>query len=323
MKPPRMADMAADIEASFKNHVVTRGEKTIRFADPKTITRAVEFTLSGRALLVTGDFGVAGYQTGSPQSFEFWGNSDFDYWATKCCASSIGGGREWNADLAEHYIRSLPKALDFGPHDEKKFNEAEPWFNSGTQEDWLAWLGDCGGDFELEFSDHTEIGMDISYNVVAHATALRMALALIKNEEKLYWIPQCVSFEDWGDDPCKSPVDAAERLFRDEDFSNEVWDNKHELIREGKTSINLHGCVRTTDPLEGDAQFDGYEPGSEYWKKNDQYRVVTITTSFQVGPAIPFPSLVPAIDGETKVANQAVCQSDQEPGSSSSETSTV
>jgi hypothetical protein len=314
MKPNRNSDMVPEIRHSFKDHLATRDEKTIRWADPKTITRAVEFTLSGRTLLVTGDFGVAGYQTSGPQSFESWGASHFDYWAEKCCASGTGGGREWNAELAEHRVRDIPKEMGFGKHDTLKFNESEAWFNSGTQEDWEAWLNDRGDDFELEFSDHCEIGIDIAYNVIVHVTALRMALEQLGcSIPDVHWIPQCVSFEDWGDEPCKSPVDAAERLFRDEDFSDEIWDNKHELIREGKTTINLHGCVRTTDPLEGDQQFDGYEPGSEYWKRNDQYRVVTITTSFQVGPAI---------DGDSKVANDGACQLDPEASSSSSETST-
>jgi hypothetical protein len=272
--------MADEIVASFKNHVATMSDNTIRFADPKTITRAVEFILSGRTLLVTGDFGVAGYQTSGPETFQFWANSNFSYWADKCRASSSGSGYEWNAELAEHRIREIPKECGFSEELTATFNDEEPW-KLPDEESWIGWLKGAELDETYTFdpSDYTQIGRDVAYNVIAHATALRLALKQLS--ESVHWIPDVIPIEDYEEEPQKSPQDAVEVFLRDYE---EAWDDREDLIKNGKTEVVVHGCVQTSEPLPEDEQFDGYVPGEEYWKKNGQSRTVTVSLSFEIGP---------------------------------------
>lgn len=91
--------------------------------------------------------------------------------------------------------------------------------------------------------------------------------------------------EQWMDDPCPKPEDAAELfLIEDEDGG---WEARHELIQEGTCRITVFGYRETNDPLPEDSQFDGYEPGCTYFAPTGEELVVEVRRMMSVKESNP------------------------------------
>jgi hypothetical protein len=86
--------------------------------------------------------------------------------------------------------------------------------------------------------------------------------------------------EQWMDDPCKSPEDAAE-LFFVEDYDGAL-DHRNMLVNDGKTEITVYGYIETDALLHEDRQFDGYKPGQSYFAPTGEELTVEVRRTFKV-----------------------------------------
>lgn len=96
-----------------------------------------------------------------------------------------------------------------------------------------------------------------------------------------YYKPELADFELWEVIDTETPTDCAMRFVRDGDDGT-AWDLRSDLINEGKIFISLDELEKTTDPLPEDEQFDGYEPGQEYYRKTGK----TITVSLRIAAEV-------------------------------------
>ena len=75
--------------------------------------------------------------------------------------------------------------------------------------------------------------------------------------------------DKWDDDPADTPEKATEAYINSEPS-------------EAPGVITAHGFARTNEPLEGDQQFDGYEPGCEYFKPTGETILVKVKFVYTV-----------------------------------------
>jgi hypothetical protein len=87
--------------------------------------------------------------------------------------------------------------------------------------------------------------------------------------------------EQWSDDPCRDPLVAAERAMTDQD-DDDAWDRRHALILYKRAFVTVYGFIETNEPLSGDAQFDGYEPGADYVKPTGETLMVVVTLNYSL-----------------------------------------
>ncbi len=82
-----------------------------------------------------------------------------------------------------------------------------------------------------------------------------------------HWMPAAFKTDEWPDNPAESPAAAAQLLLDQHHDHDDAWEAWDELQRGGSTTITLAGFISTTELIaDEDARFDGYEPGSEWFK---------------------------------------------------------
>jgi hypothetical protein len=80
--------------------------------------------------------------------------------------------------------------------------------------------------------------------------------------------------EAWRDDPGTDPISEAETFL--EEGEDDSWDQREELISDGKCDVVLHGYIQTSKLLDPEVAFDGYEPGQEYFEPTGETITVVI-----------------------------------------------
>ena len=99
----------------------------------------------------------------------------------------------------------------------------------------------------------------------------------------LFWKPVDCSF-DALEEPLADPIAMARRYIQsmEEDDCSGLWDARYELQHEGAVTVALEGCELTTDLLPEEEQFDGYEPGGEWYRLTGETSRVKVSLSFEV-----------------------------------------
>jgi hypothetical protein len=83
---------------------------------------------------------------------------------------------------------------------------------------------------------------------------------------KLFWKPIPIDFDQW-DEPSTDPVRAAMDYLQSRTLdSPDLDDDCYDLRYDGRVIVHLEQCELTTDPMPEQGQFDGYEPGSEWYR---------------------------------------------------------
>lgn len=90
--------------------------------------------------------------------------------------------------------------------------------------------------------------------------------------------------EQWMDNPAESPTAAAEALIQDRD-SDQADEIRDDLLRGGSpVQFTVYGYRETSEPLEEDRQFDGYEPGCTYFASTGETLKVKVSIAYEVLP---------------------------------------
>ena len=88
--------------------------------------------------------------------------------------------------------------------------------------------------------------------------------------------------EDWSDDPAPTPQEAVGQLIDDKD-SDDGWHLRDEIPC-GRADVIVRGYIETNAPLPEGEQFDGYEPGQNYFAATGETLTVRVTLAFEVMP---------------------------------------
>jgi hypothetical protein len=99
-----------------------------------------------------------------------------------------------------------------------------------------------------------------------------------------HWKPTVIPFEDLGDDPLTDPLKAAAVLLEaDRTDNDDAWEAWNDLERNGYTDVELSGFLTTTELITDEAeQFDGYEPGCEWFKATGEKMTVRVSLNSEV-----------------------------------------
>lgn len=99
----------------------------------------------------------------------------------------------------------------------------------------------------------------------------------------LFWKPVDCSF-DALEEPLADPIAMTRRYVQsiEDDDCSAVWGDRYELQREGTVTVALEACELTTDLLPEEEQFDGYEPGGEWYRLTGETCRVKVSLSFEV-----------------------------------------
>jgi len=99
--------------------------------------------------------------------------------------------------------------------------------------------------------------------------------------------------EQWTDNPEKTPEEAARQLIENED-TDLACDIRDDLMRGGlPIEITVYGYFETNEALDPELAFDGYEPGSIYFKRTDEAITIVAEIGYRVkaaGLSLPNPS---------------------------------
>lgn len=102
-----------------------------------------------------------------------------------------------------------------------------------------------------------------------------------------HWMPVDVSNDEWPDNPKSTPEAAAEMFLCEVGRSNDdCWEAWDELEKMGECTIELRGFIQTKELIEDpNERFEGYEPGCEWFKANDEKRKVVVTLQYKAQEA--------------------------------------
>lgn len=92
--------------------------------------------------------------------------------------------------------------------------------------------------------------------------------------------------ERWRDNPDSTPEAAARSFLAigpvDDDDVWHVWDS---LQDDERVDIAVHGYIETTELIPDEAQqFDGYEPGQEWFKPTGETKTMRVSLKYEVRP---------------------------------------
>lgn len=90
--------------------------------------------------------------------------------------------------------------------------------------------------------------------------------------------------EDCHDDPSTSPVEAAREWLTGEYAQDEAWDHRNSLMSGEDVQVTVHGWRETSDLLDPEVAFDGYEPGQSYFAPTKDKVVIRVRLDFEVQP---------------------------------------
>lgn len=98
-----------------------------------------------------------------------------------------------------------------------------------------------------------------------------------------HWIADCLTPDEWTDNPSPSPKVAAARFLEIGTDNDDCWEAWNDLEKGGTTTIAVRRWDETTEVItDPDQQFDGYEPGQPWFKKTDEVIKVMVSLEFQL-----------------------------------------
>jgi hypothetical protein len=90
--------------------------------------------------------------------------------------------------------------------------------------------------------------------------------------------------ENWHDNPLTDPIAAAREWLTGEHSQDEAWGHRNSLMSGEDVQVTVHGWRETSDLLDPEIAFDGYEPGSSYFAPTKATVVVRVRLTFEVQP---------------------------------------
>jgi hypothetical protein len=90
--------------------------------------------------------------------------------------------------------------------------------------------------------------------------------------------------EHWHDDPATDPIMAARDFITGEAAQDDAWDQRSELMDGDAVTLTVHGWRETSDLLDPEVAFDGYEPGCSYFAPTRDTVKVRVQLAFEVQP---------------------------------------
>lgn len=90
--------------------------------------------------------------------------------------------------------------------------------------------------------------------------------------------------EDWTDDPFAAPIAAVRDYITNDDCRDAAWDSRDEIMDGGTVTLTVHGWRETSDLLDPEVAFDGYEPGCSYFAPTKDTVKVRVRLDFEVQP---------------------------------------
>lgn len=181
----------------FSNHVATYWQSSdalgilverLVFKNPQSSNYYIEFMCYQSNLVVTGDLYEAIYAVNNPHVLSFWANCDADYLASKM--RDLDGyariGREhWSPERAEDFLRKYYKELREEGNEKRleAWSIDDPLEKISSKEEWHMFLGtsEACEIFGNEYGEYGSIGYQIHPQVEKHCTALRAAVAQLRN----------------------------------------------------------------------------------------------------------------------------------------------
>ena len=90
--------------------------------------------------------------------------------------------------------------------------------------------------------------------------------------------------ENWHDDPVTTPLAAVREWLTGEYAQDEAWDHRNSLMSGEDIDVGVHGWRETSDLLDPEVAFDGYEPGRSYFAPTLETVRVRVRLEYEVQP---------------------------------------
>lgn len=98
-----------------------------------------------------------------------------------------------------------------------------------------------------------------------------------------HWMADCLSPDEWKDDPALTPEAAARHFLEGNSDNDEHWHVWDDLQKDGVTAVVVRRFEETTELIaDPEEQFDGYEAGQPWYKKTEEVVEVMATLQFQI-----------------------------------------